>query len=208
MIAAKMQKALTMIPSRLIVPLLGLALSGCVSIGAKAPGSLLSLAATASPAVGAGASGKLADALVVLEPEADASVAVLRVPVQIDDAQIAYVKGTMWVERPSRQFQHLLAETLRTRGNRLVVEGGIKRADDAGTGSGSRIGGRLLMMGFDARTRAAVVRFDGLKLNSGQIETRRFEARVRGVTADGASLGPALNAAANTIAAEVADWVG
>ncbi|MFM9937632.1 MAG: ABC-type transport auxiliary lipoprotein family protein [Novosphingobium sp.] len=198
-----------MIAPRFTVPLLALALSGCVNIGAKAPGSLLSLTADTAPAVGTGASGKLSDALVVLEPEADAGVAVLRVPVQIDDAQIAYVKGTQWVERPSRQFQHLLAETLRTRGQRLVVEGGIKRADDAGTGSGLRIGGRLLMMGFDARTRAAVVRFDGLKLSGGgKIETRRFEARVPGVQPDGDSLGPALNEAANKVAGEVADWVG
>ncbi len=198
-----------MIPKRLLVPLLTLALTGCVNIGSKPPGTLLSLTADAAPAVGTGASGKLSDALVVLEPEADAAVTVLRVPVQIDDAQIAYVKGTMWVERPSRQFQHLLAETLRTRGQRLVVEGGIKRADDAGTGSGLRLGGRLLMLGFDARTRNAVVRFDGLKLTGGgKIETKRFEARVPGVKPDGASLGPALNEAANKVAGEVADWVG
>lgn len=198
-----------MTPTRLIAAVLLLALSGCVRIGSKPPGTMLSLSVAAAPAVGTGASGKLSDALVVLEPEAAAAVAVLRVPVQIDDAQIAYVKGTMWVERPSRQFQHLLAETLRTRGQRLVVEGGIKRADDAGTGSGMRLGGRLLMMGYDARTRAAVVRFDGLKLTGGgKIETKRFEARISGVKPDGASLGPALNQAANTVAGEVADWVG
>jgi len=198
-----------MTPTRLVAALLLLALSGCVRIGSKPPGTLLSLSVAAAPAIGTGASGKLSDALVVLEPEADAAVTVLRVPVQIDDAQIAYVKGTQWVERPSRQFQHLLAETLRTRGQRLVVEGGIKRADDAGTGSGLRIGGRLLMMGFDARTRNAVVRFEGLKLTGGgKIETRRFEARVPGVKPDAESLGPALNEAANKVAGEVADWVG
>jgi cholesterol transport system auxiliary component len=203
------RKARAMTPPRLVIPLVALALSGCVNIGAKPPGTLLSLSVAAAPVVGTGASGKLSDALVVLEPEADAEVAVLRVPVQIDDAQIAYVKGTQWVERPARQFQHLLAETLRTRGSRLVVEGGIKRADDAGTGSGLRLGGRLLMMGFDARSRSAVLRFDGLKLTGGgKIETKRFEAIVPGVTPDGESLGAALNAAANKVAGEVADWVG
>lgn len=203
------RNAMSKFSSCLVVSLLALTLSGCVNIGAKAPGSMLRLSAVTPPAVGTGASGKLSEALVVLEPEADAGVAVLRVPVQIDDAQIAYVVGTMWVERPARQFQHLLAETLRTRGKRLVVEGGIKRADDAGTGSGLRLGGRLLMMGFDARIRAAVVRFEGLKLTGGgKIETRRFEASVPGVTPDSASLGPALNVAANTVAGEVADWVG
>lgn len=203
------RNAVSRISTRLASSLMALMLSGCVNIGAKAPGSMLRLSAATLPAVGTGASGKLSEALVILEPEADAAVAVLRVPVQIDDAQIAYVKDTTWVERPSRQFQHLLAETLRARGKRLVVEGGIKRADDAGTGSGLRLGGRLMMMGYDARTRAAVLRFEGLKLTGGgKIETRRFEARVPGVTPDGASLGPALNAAANTVAGEVADWVG
>ena len=198
-----------MISFRILVPCLALALSGCVRIGAKPPGTLISLSVASAPLVGAGSSGKLSDALVVLEPEADAAVMVLRVPVQIDDARIAYVKGTMWVERPSRQFQHLLAETLRTRGNRLVVEGGIKRADDAGTGSGLRIGGRLLMMGFDARSRSAVVRFEGIKLTGGgKIETRRFEGRVPGVKPDGAALGPALNEAANKVAGDLADWIG
>ena len=92
-----------------------MALSGCVSLGPKVPDTLLSLTAQSAPAAGAAASGSVRDALVVLEPAAEARLAVTRVPVQIDDANIAYLKKTMWVERPSRQFQRLLAETLRAR---------------------------------------------------------------------------------------------
>lgn len=182
--------------------LLPLALAGCVSIGAKVPDSLLSLTPEASPQVGATASGRLNEALSVLEPSAEAKVAVLRVPVQIDDANIAYIKKTMWVERPSRQFQHLLTETLRARGNRLVVE------NEAGT-KGLRLSGRLLDMGYDARSRSVVVRFDAIKeTNGGSVETRRFESTVPGVEAEAKEVGPALNTAANAVARQVADWVG
>lgn len=190
----------------LATPLLALVLSGtlsaCVSLSPKAPPTLLSLTPDAAPTAGAVARGSYADALAVLEPSADARVAVLRVPVQIDGANVAYLKKAVWVERPSRQFQHLLAETLRARGNRLVVE------SDTGSG-GLKITGRLLDMGFDARTSSAVVRFDATKeFAGGKVETRRFESTVPGVAPEAASVGPALNQAANAVAKDVADWVG
>lgn len=186
----------------LATPIAALVLSGCVSLSPKAPPTLLSLTPTAAPAAGSVATGRYADALAVLEPSADARVAVLRVPVQIDDANVAYLKKAAWVERPARQFQHLLAETLRARGNRLVVE------SDTGS-SGMKITGRLLDMGYDARTSSAVVRFDAMKeLAGGRVEVRRFESTVPGVTADAASVGPALNQAANAVAKDVADWIG
>ncbi|WP_225205241.1 ABC-type transport auxiliary lipoprotein family protein [Novosphingobium huizhouense] len=182
--------------------LLPLSLAGCVSIGAKPPTSLLSLDAEAAPAVGATASGKPNDALIVVEPTAAAKVAVLRVPVQIDATRIAYLKKTMWVERPSRQFQHLLAETLRARGNRLVSE------RDNGV-LGTRVSGRLLDMGYDAATRAVVVGFEASRENpDGTIATKRFENRVPGIDPDAQDIAPALNRAANEVAREVADWVG
>ncbi|WP_298194254.1 ABC transporter [Novosphingobium sp.] len=177
-------------------------LSGCVRIGAKPPGTLLSLTSDVAPAAGATSSGTLGEATVVLEPAAAASVSVLRVPVQIDAANVAYIKGTQWIERPSRAFQHLLADTLRARGKGLVVE-----TDRATTGT--RIGGQLLAMGFDAPTRSAVVRFEAMKwLPGGRIETRRFESIVRGIDPEPEEIGPALNQAANKIAGEIADWVG
>lgn len=183
-------------------PLALFALGGCVSIGTKAPAStLLSLTSEAAPAVGSGSSGTLGEATVVLEPTAAAAVSVLRIPVQIDAANIAYIKGTQWVERPARAFQHLLADTLRARGKGLVVE-----TDRATTGT--RIGGQLLAMGFDAQTREAVVRFEAMKwLPGGRIETRRFESTVSGVDPVPAEIGPALNRAANKVAGEIADWV-
>ena len=186
----------------LVLAILGAGLGGCVSIGAKPPGTLLSLTSEAAPAVGSGSRGTLGNATVVLEPASAAAVSVLRIPVQIDAANIAYIKGTQWVERPSRAFQHLLADTLRARGKGLVVE------TDRGT-TGTRIGGQLLAMGFDAPTRMAVVRFEAMKwLPDGQIETRRFESTVAGIDPESDEIGPALNRAANKVARDIADWVG
>ena len=54
-----------------------------------------------------------------------------------------------------------------------------------------------------------IVRFDAmLRLPDGTVRTRRFESEVTGVAADATLVGPALNRAANDVAAQVADWVG
>ncbi len=180
-----------------------LTLSGCVSLGGgKAPPTLFTLSAASKPVAGNTLAGKVSEALVVVEPEADRRLAVTRVPVQIDDANVAYLKDAMWVERPTRLFRGLLAETLRAKGNRLVFE------DDQAEARGSlRLSGRLVEMGFDARSMSAIVRFDAVRdVGAGQVATRRFEAIEPGISADAASVGPALNRAANKVAAEVAEW--
>lgn len=200
-----MKKAIyTMRKTLIAAPLLALVLlaGGCVSLGPKVPDTLLNLTATSAPAPGAASSGTYATALAVLEPASGARLDVNRVPVQIDDANVAYLEKTMWVERPSRLFQRLLAETLRAKGGRLVVEG------DTGV-AGQRLSGRLLDMGYDARTSSVIVRYDAVReLPGGRVETRRFENVVPGVKAKGAVVGPALNQAANAVAKDVADWVG
>lgn len=187
--------------------LLASALSGCLSLSggsAKTPPELLALSAADAPPAGATASGKAADVLLVMEPETDRRLAVLRVPVQVDASRVAYLTDVQWVERPARQFAHLLAETLRARGNRLVLEEG----QSAGT-PGGRLAGQLVEMGYDARSRSAVVRFDALRTSaSGEVISRRFEAIVPDVAPKGARIGPALNQAANDVARQVADWLG
>ena len=53
------------------------------------------------------------------------------------------------------------------------------------------------------------MRYDGVKeLPGGKVETRRFESVVPGIEAKAEAVGPALNQAANEVAAQVADWVG
>ena len=185
----------------LVAPLL---LAGCISFGNKQPDKLVSLTATAVAPAGALPGGNLADAIVVLDPVADRRLDVNRVPVQVNDTEVAYLKDVNWVERPVRQFRRVLAETIRARGKRLVVETG-----DDSAGARTTLSGRLVDMGYDARSRSVVVRFDALREDrNGQIEARRFESVVPGIAPKPAQVAPALNRAANDVAGQVADWVG
>jgi cholesterol transport system auxiliary component len=181
-----------------------LLLAGCLSFGGKPPKQLIRLTPEATAPAGDMGSTNLRDALVVLDPEAERRLDVQRVPVQVDDSTIAYLKDATWVERPARQFRRLLAETIRARGKRIVVESG-----DTSEGGRSTLAGRLLDMGYDARSQSVVVRFDALREEpGGQVVSRRFEATVPGVSPKVESVAPALNKAANEVAAQVADWVG
>jgi cholesterol transport system auxiliary component len=181
-----------------------LALAGCVSFGPDAPPSLLTLTSTASAAAGVGASGSAETALVLSEFEAPARLDVTRVPVQVTDSEIAYLKEAVWVERPARLFRRLLAETIRTRSGRVVIDG-----DDPGVLADSRLGGVLREFGYDAATSSVVVSFDAIRKGEGtSVTTRRFEAVVPGVPAEAAPVGAALNQAANDVAGQVAAWIG
>jgi cholesterol transport system auxiliary component len=189
-----------------LIVLAPLALSACVSLGGggKVPASLLTLTPAQSAPAGSTASSSAADALMVMEPETDQHLAVLRVPVQVDDANIAYLQDALWVERPARLFRGLLAETLRARGGRLVLEDSEASVPVAG----NRLSGRLIAMGYDARTGSVVVRYDAIRTGpKGEVQTRRFESVVPGVAPVPAQVGPALNKAANDVAAQVAEWM-
>jgi len=182
-----------------------LALAGCVSIGGgKTPDTLVTLTPAASTPAGAVLTASADSAIIVYDPETDRRLNVQRIAVQVDDANVAYLKEALWVERPARLMRGLLAETLRTRGTRLVFED----ADATATGR-TRLAGRLLDIGYDARSGAAVVRYDAVLEGVGSsVSTRRFEARVPTASADPAAVAPALNQAANDVARQVAEWVG
>lgn len=179
-------------------------LGGCVKLGPKAPSQLINLTPARAAPAGAIASGRVVDAIVVLDPDTDRRLDVQRVPVQVDPATVAYVKNAQWVERPARLFRRLLAETLRAKGQRLVLEGG-----DTEAGGKLILSGRLLDMGYDAASRSVVVRYDALRSDSqGTVQARRFEAVVPGVKPAATAIAPALNQAANDVAGQVADWIG
>lgn len=185
--------------------LAALALGGCVSLGtpAKAPALLVGLSAEHPAAPGYAMTARPAEAVLVAEPEADRALAAPRIAVRLDDTRIAYLTGAQWVERPSRQFAGLLAEVLRAHGKRLVLQEG-----DALPAGGTRLGGRLLAMGYDDRERAVVVRFDAIRRGpDGRLATRRFEAREGGVKPQAGPVSAALNRLANQVAGEVADWI-
>jgi cholesterol transport system auxiliary component len=178
-------------------------LAGCISFGGKPPESLLSLTPATSVAAGTAINGDVAQAIAVLEPEAPAKLAVTRVPVQIDDTQIAYVKEAVWVDKPARLFRRLLGETIRARGNRLVIDN-----DDPALTPKNQLRGTLVDFGYDARSPSVVVTYDAVRdVNGTQVMTRRFSATVPSA-AEAAPVGAALNQAANDVAGQVAAWVG
>ena len=179
-------------------------LAGCISFGAKPPASLLALTPASTVAAGTAINGDIANAIAVVEPEAPMKLINTRVPVQVDDTQIAYVKDAVWVDKPTRLFRRLLGETIRAKGNRLVIDN-----DDAALTPKNQLRGTLIDFGYDARTSSAVVTFDAVRdVNGTQVMTRRFSATVPGVTAEAGPVGAALNQAANEVASQVADWVG
>ena len=182
-----------------------LALTGCISLGrGKVPATLVTLTAERSAAPGAGVSGRPETALVVFDPEVDRVLEVQRVAVTVDESNVAYLKGALWAERPARLFGTLLAETLRAKATRLVFAG-----DERGAAAGrTRLTGRLLALGYDAPSRSVVVRYDGVRSETGgDVSTRRFESRIKVRRDDPATIGPALNQAANAVAGQVADWL-
>ncbi|MBA4044500.1 MAG: ABC transporter [Erythrobacter sp.] len=184
------------------LPLL-LALPGCISLGGPPPESLLTLSPDSRAPVGAGVSGADRPVIAVLAIDTPAKLDVLRVPVAVSDTELAYLKEAFWVEKPARLFRRLVGETIRSRGNAMVLDG-----DDTATLATTTLRGTLIDMGYEASTSAAVVRFDAVRLDAeGKVTTRRFEAREIGVPAEGRAVGVALNRAANTVAGEVADWV-
>lgn len=181
-----------------------LALAGCVSLGGgDPPSSLVTLTAEASAPAGSMHSGTQADTLAVHVPETAAEIDVLRIPVQVDDATIAYVTDAVWVEKPARLFRKVVAETIRVETGQLVIDG-----DDPSLFADSHLRGTLRDFGYDARSQSVVVRYDAIRTGEdGLVETRRFEAIEPGVSANAGSVGSALNRAANDVARQVAGWL-
>ena len=178
-------------------------LSACVSFGAKAPPSLLVLTATASVQGGAVKSGAPADALIVLLPEVPRKIDTNRVPVSIDDSNVAYLKDAVWADKPARMMQLLLMETISAKTGRLVLN-----EVDAGGKAQQFLSGTLMEFGIDSQAMEAVVVYDAVKLVRGQaIEKKRFEAREAVSAVEPGTAGAALNRAANSLASEMALWV-
>jgi cholesterol transport system auxiliary component len=179
-------------------------LAGCLSLGSEAPERLLTLTPAVSAPAGSTADGNVEAALAVLEPTAPQRLTVTRVPVMVDQSSLAYLQDAIWVERPARLFQRLLAETIRARGSRMVLSD-----EELQYSAPTKLSGQLLELGYDAAQSSVVVRYDGvLQLPDGRVLTRRFESTVPGIAPEAAAVGPALNQAANQVAAEVAEWVG
>ncbi len=180
-------------------------LSGCISLAAKPPPSLLTLSAAASLPAGQTQNSATSPTILIQVPVASQALATPRVPVQTSGTSIAYVADAVWVEMPTRLFARLLSDTVAAKTGRVVLSASQSFADP-----GARLSGELRNFGVDAATNEAVVTYDGsLARGAGNaIEKRRFEARVPLAKVDATNVGIGLNQAANQVAAEVADWVG
>jgi cholesterol transport system auxiliary component len=184
------------------VALLLLPLAGCVSFGGKPPKQLMTLSATEKVAVGVTRSAASGQTVTILSPSAPAVITGPRVPVYRGGIAIAYVKDAAWIDSPARLFQRLLSETVAARTGRIALD--LRQYT---TDPGLRVQGNLLMFGIDENKSEAVVTYEAVIVRDKSLDTRRFEARVPVGVIDEMSVGPALNEAANKVAADVADWI-
>jgi cholesterol transport system auxiliary component len=193
----------------LTASLIVLALSGCslgslLGGGGKPPTYLQTLTAEAPNPGAIARSANAGQAVTIAVPVVAKELRTLRVPVQVTPTDIQYVTGLQWVDTPDKLFQHLVAETIRRTTGRVVLDTRLTTLDP-----GLLLSGQLQRFGYDAQTGQVVVEYDGALSTQGgsRVDTRRFTANV---PADGsaASVGPALNRAANQVALEVAQWVG
>jgi cholesterol transport system auxiliary component len=194
-----------MADKRILAAWLGaLTLAGCISFGEKPPPTLLTLTSAATVAAGTERSAAAGTAVTVVTPAVPQALQTLRVPVQATATSIAYIKDAQWVEQPNKLFQHLLAETIAARTGRVVLDARQSTLDP-----GTRLTGTLSSFGLDAATGQAVVTYDAeLARSQGEtVETRRFTAQAP-ARANPQSVAAALNAGANQVATEVADWLG
>jgi cholesterol transport system auxiliary component len=196
-----------MIPyvKRYLIIAAALPLSACISFGAKPPPSLLTLTSVASPTANSGIIVNASQAIAVGVPTVPQAIATTRVPVSVDATAIAYVENAIWVEAPARLFQRLLSETITTKTGKTVLD-----PKQTALVPAMQLSGQLLRFGVDEASGDAVIVYDAvLTRDAGKtVMTRRFEARSKAATITARPVGEALNLAANSIATEIAGWVG
>jgi cholesterol transport system auxiliary component len=182
-----------------------LPLSACISFGAKPPPSLLTLTAAAARNVNSGIIVSADQAIGVGVPTVPQAIATTRVPVSVNATAIAYVENAVWVEAPARLFQRLLSETIAAKTGKTVLD-----PKQTALVPAMQLSGQLLRFGVDEASSDAVIIYDAvLTRDAGKtVMTRRFEARSKAATITAKPVGEALNLAANSIATEIATWVG
>lgn len=181
-----------------------LPLAGCLSFGEKTPSQLMTLTAATPLAAGPAQSVEPSRSVQIAIPTVPQSLATLRVPVRASDTAVAYLKDARWAEPPNRLFRNLLAEVVAQRTGRPVLD-----PRQFSVNAGLRLTGGMKAFGLDAPANAVVVTYDAVLAREGSaLQSRRFEARVPVSAPDAASVAPALNQAANQVAADVSDWIG
>ena len=182
----------------------GCSLGGLLGGGSKPPVSLVTLTPEAPEPAQIARSAAAGQAVTINVPTVPKELSAVRVPVQVSPTNVQYVTDLQLVDTPDRLFQGLLAETLRRTTSRVVLDPGQTSLDP-----GVTVTGQLQKFGYDASSGQVVVTYDASMSTAGaaQVQTRRFTASA---PADGtaATVGPALNRAANQVALAVAKWIG
>jgi cholesterol transport system auxiliary component len=188
----------------LAVSLSGCSIGGLLGGGGKPPLSLVTLTPEAAEPAQIARSAAAGQAVTIGIPTVPKELSAVRVPVQLGPTDVQYVANLQLIDTPDRLFQGLLEETVRRTTNRVVLDSGQTNLDP-----GVTVTGQLQRFGYDASTGQVVVTYDGSLSTAGgsRVETRRFTATA---PADGtaATVGPALNRAANQVATQVAAWIG
>lgn len=188
--------------NRFVFPALAALALGACSLGGKAPDLMLDLTPEARLPAAGGTTSSSENAITVVRPTVPQALATTRVPV-VDGQAVAYLMDAFWVDTPDNLFRRLLAETIAARTGRLVLD-----PLQFSFNPGNRLTGQLQSFGLDAGSMEAVVTYDAaLARGPENVSARRFEARVPVSEASRAAVAPALNQAANRVAAEVAAWV-
>jgi cholesterol transport system auxiliary component len=178
-------------------------MGGLLGGGAKTPPWLLTLTPQAPAPESVVRTAGPGEAVTIATPVIPKEIRTTRVPVHSGPIAIAYVEDLTWVDTPDRLFQDLLSETVTRMTNRVVLDPNQSALDP-----GITVSGNLTRFGYDEQEGMVVVRYDAAMARSGgsAVTTRRFEARE---PADGtaSTVAPAINAAANRVAMEAAQWV-
>lgn len=177
-------------------------LGGC--FGGKAPKNLITLTSTAPDPGAVTRSAQAGEAVTIEAPVVAKELRTTRVAAQSGSTAVAYIKDLTLVDTPDKLLKDLIAETVLRTTSRVVLDQRQSNLDP-----GLVVTGRLTNFGYEAGTGQVLVRYDAALSAAGgtRVETRRFEGRA---PADGtaATVGPALNAASNDVALQVARWIG
>lgn len=178
-------------------------LSGLLG-GGKAPDTLQTLTTEAPDPGPLQRTFNAGQAVTVSTPTVAKELRTVRVPVQVSPTDIQYVTGIQWVDTPDKLFQMLLEETIRRTTGRVVLD-----SHQATLDPGLVVTGQLQRFGYDAGTGQVSVVYDASLSTEGgtRVEARRFVAS-ESADGTGVTVGPALNRAANRVAADVAKWIG
>jgi cholesterol transport system auxiliary component len=179
-------------------------MGGLLGGGAKPPVTLVTLTPDAAEPAQIARSAGAGQAVTIATPSVARELATVRVPVQLTPTDVQYVANLQLADAPAKLFADLVAETVRRTTNRVVLS-----PDQTNLDPGLTVNGELQRFGYDASTGQVIVTYDGSLSTAGgnRVDTRRFTAIA---PADGtsATVGPALNRAANQVAADVARWIG